>query len=242
MKEGLKVLVVDDERPMVRTFCDILRAKGHEAVSVHGGVEAVARAVEGDLDCVLMDIRMPGMDGLQALARIRKVAPGLPVVLMSASLDEQQLHQARRQGVQAVLSKPVEVGAVLAILDLLRQERAVLVVDDDPLFCTTLGDILRARGFRVSMETDPTEVFGHLEPGIHQVVLLDLNLGGFSGLDLLRQIHSRFPQKPVVLVTGCREEMDETIARGLRDGARACLSKPLDMAELFDLIEDLGGA
>jgi two-component system response regulator HydG len=67
MSEMPKVLVVDDDRRMVRTICDILKLKGYEVESAYSGEEAVGKVKLGGLDCVLMDIKMPGVDGVESL-------------------------------------------------------------------------------------------------------------------------------------------------------------------------------
>lgn len=116
MKKGLKILVADDDARMVRTLCDILTARGYEPIAAHSGEEVVAK-VRGRLpDCVLMDLKMPGLDGLETLARIRAGSPNLPVVLMSALATERQAAEAQRLGAYAVLTKPVEVSQLLSFL------------------------------------------------------------------------------------------------------------------------------
>ncbi len=150
MSEQVKVLVVDDDRLMVKTICDILRVKGFEPVPAYSGEEAVERLRADDPDCVLMDLKMPGIDGIAALQAIKKTAPELPVLLMSAYATDEQAEEARRHGAYAVLAKPIEVEAVLSFLSLFRKEESVLAVEDNPLFCKTLKDIL-SRGYRVEV-------------------------------------------------------------------------------------------
>ncbi|OHB25144.1 MAG: hypothetical protein A2X84_09085 [Desulfuromonadaceae bacterium GWC2_58_13] len=122
MNVKLQVLVVDDDQLMVKTLCDILRLKGHDPIAAHSGEEAVAQVRTGCPDCVLMDIKMQGMDGVEALKRIRKSVPGLPVVLMSAFVTEERMTEAKGHGVHALLTKPVEVPRILAFLDRLKEE------------------------------------------------------------------------------------------------------------------------
>jgi len=70
-------------------------------------------------------------------------------------------------------------------------------------------------------------------------VVLDLKLGNANGLDVLRDIRRRYPSKPVVLVTGYREEMADSIEKGLQIGAYTCLYKPLETEELIGIIEEI---
>jgi len=239
MKEKFKILVVDDDRRMVKTICDILRVKGYDAAEAYSGEEAVAKARGDDPDCVLMDIKMPGMNGVEALKTIKGEAPDLQVVLMSAYASDDQAREAKRLGATAVLTKPIDFQQVLSFLSLLRREESILVVDDDPAFSGTLKEILQARGYRVETEVDPEKVPGHVERDDQLVVILDLELGTAGGLEVLKAIRARDPAKPVVLVTAYRDEMTASIARGLQVGAYACLYKPLAMDELLGVVADI---
>lgn len=237
--ERVKVLVVDDDRRMVKTVCDILKVKGYEPVEAHSGEEAVEKVKSDCPDCVLMDVRMPGTNGVEALKLIRGVAPDLPVVLMSAYATEDVEAEAKRQGAYGVLTKPLDLQQVLSFLSLLRKEESILIVDDDPGFCRTIADILRERGYRVETEADAGNVLGRMERNYKLAVVLDLKLGHEEGLDVLKQIRANYPSKPVILVTGYGDEMAESIKKGLQIGAHACLYKPFEAEMLIKTIREI---
>jgi two-component system response regulator HydG len=239
MEETVKVLVVDDDCRMVKTICDILKAKGFAAVPAFSGEEAV-EIVRGERpDCVLMDVKMPGIDGVEALRMMKEMAPDLPVVLMSAYSTGDQAEEAKRRGAYSVLTKPIDIQQLLSFLFLLRKEQSILVVDDDPEFCRTLKDVLQSRNYQVETEDDPEKVLGRLELGYELAVVLDLKPGNADGLDVLRDIRRCYPAKPVILVTGYREEMADSIEKGLLIGAYTCLYKPLATEELIGIIEEI---
>lgn len=235
----MKILVVDDDRRIVKTTCDILRIKGHEAVAAHSGEDGVNQVKADPPDCVLMDIKMQGITGVEALRQMHVLAPDLPVVLVSAYATEAIMQEAGRAGAYAVLSKPLNFEMVLSFLSLLRKEESILVVDDDPDFCKTLQDILTLRGYRVETESEPQRVMEHLESNYKLAVVLDLKLGASDGVDVLKDIRARYPGKPVVLVTGHRNEMSESIGSAYRVGAYTCLYKPFEMDELLKVIEEI---
>ncbi len=239
MGEKTKVLVVDDDRRMVKTVCDILKVKGYEVAEAYTGEEAVQKVKSDPPDCVLMDIKMPGINGVEALKMIKAVASGLPVILMSAYATEEQAMEANAQGAYAVLNKPVDIQIVLSFLSLLRKEDSILIVDDDPIFCKTLKDILQSRGFRVEAEVDPKKALGHMENEYKLAMVLDLKLGGKDGLDVLREIRGKYPTKPVVLVTGYRDEMSSSIEKGLKIGAYTCLYKPFEAEALISSLAEI---
>ncbi len=240
MQDGkTKVLVVDDDRRMVKTLCDIMKVKGYEALDAFTGEEAVEKVKYDRPDCVLMDIKMPGINGVETLKAIRQLSPSLPVVMMSAYSTEELESEARQNGAYAVLTKPVDVQMILAFLSLLRKEDSILVVDDDLNFCTTIRDILESRGYRVETEVSPEKVLGHMEQNYKLVVVLDLKLGNTDGLDVMKAIRAKYPSKPVVLVTAYRDEMAVSIEKAFRLGAYTCLYKPFEAEDLIRHIEEI---
>jgi len=240
MEEIIKVVVVDDDRRMVKTICDILRIKGFEATAAYTGEEAVECVKSGKPDCVLMDIKMPGSDGIETLEKIKALVPDLPVIIMSAYATEEQVAEVKKQGAYSLLNKPVDIQMILSFLSLLRKEQTVLIVDDDPNFCRTLKDILQSRGYGVDTETDPAKVLGRMEQDYKLAVVLDLKLGNADGLDVLSAVRARYPTKPVVLVTGHRENMKDSISKGLDIGAYTYLYKPFAGDEIIRVIKEIG--
>lgn len=236
----MKILVVDDDRRIVKTTCDILKIKGYEPIAAYSGEEAVEKVRSDPPDCVLMDIKMTGINGVEALKQMQEIVPALPVVLVSAYATNDLMEEAKRAGAYAILSKPLNFPIILSFLSLLRQEESILIVDDDPNFCKTLKDILTMRGIKVETESEPQKVLGHLENNYKlAIVLLDLNLGAVNGVDLLKEVRAKYPAKPVVLVTGYREKMANSIEKARIIGAYTCLYKPLEMDDLFQLIEEI---
>ncbi len=235
----MKILIVDDDRRIVKTTCDILKIKGYEVVVAYSGEEGVEKARSHAPDCVLMDIKMPGISGVEALKQMKQFAPALPVILISAYAGEEIMEGAKRAGAHAVLSKPINFEMILSFLSLLSREEGIMIVDDDSSFLKTLGEVLILRGYRVKTVSEPGDVMGKLEEDYNLVVLLDLKLGSVSGVDVLKKIRARHPTKPVIMVTAYRQEMQETIEQGLRIGAYTCLYKPFEIDALIGLIEEI---
>jgi CheY-like chemotaxis protein len=98
------VLLVDDEPGMLETLGEILTSAGYDVTAVGDGDTALAEIRTGNYDLVLMDIRMPGRDGVSVL--IDSGAPPPPVILMTAYALEERLRVARTARVHAVLHKP----------------------------------------------------------------------------------------------------------------------------------------
>jgi two-component system, NtrC family, response regulator HydG len=244
MNEQTQILIVDDDGRMAQTLVDILRIKGYAAETAHSGPEALENVQARAFDCVLTDLKMPGMNGLELHKALRALQPALPVVLMTAYATDELISAGREQGVIATLSKPLDLNALLGFFSSLRDEQTVVIVDDDPRFCQTLGAILRARGYHTLTVTDPRLWPG--PPGGRtandapiQVVLLDLKLNETNGLDVLKGIRAQCPNLPVVLVTAYREEMAAVMKAAQPFNVYAYLYKPFEIEALLQILAEV---
>ncbi|MGB8649644.1 MAG: response regulator [Mycobacteriales bacterium] len=105
-QQDVRVLVVDDTEHVRRVVGDMLRLDGFDVVgTADSGERALELAVETDPHVVVMDLRMPGMDGLEATRRLRELRPGQPVVLYTAYVDGEIERQAREAGAALCLGK-----------------------------------------------------------------------------------------------------------------------------------------
>jgi CheY-like chemotaxis protein len=114
----LRVLVADDHAPNCAVLVDFLRPLGFEVLTAADGAEALEIACRDRPDLVLMDVRMPRLDGLEATKAIRKAYPENPpcIIAVSASTNEGQQQAALASGCAAFLSKPFYEDALLTLL------------------------------------------------------------------------------------------------------------------------------
>ena len=108
-----RALVVDDDRMLAQTLAEILELSGWSVTQANSGTEAVNAAARQAFDVVLMDVKMPGMDGVDAFKAMKATHPEIRVILMTAYASEDRLGEAHRAGVMRVLSKPVDVQKLL---------------------------------------------------------------------------------------------------------------------------------
>ena len=102
-----RVLVVDDEDVVCRSYERVLTQAGFEVGKAHSGPEALAEVRAGDYDVMLADLKMPGMDGLQVVEKLRGTHPQMPVVVITGYPSQDTLQAAARLGVTDYLTKPV---------------------------------------------------------------------------------------------------------------------------------------
>jgi two-component system NtrC family response regulator/two-component system nitrogen regulation response regulator GlnG len=109
-----RVLVVDDEPDMARGLRRILRAKGYEVDVAYSGEQAVERVRQCAPEGILMDLKMSGIDGLEAYRRIRSICPTVFVIFMTA--HSSMVEEARTEGAVDVLTKPLDPEATCDLI------------------------------------------------------------------------------------------------------------------------------
>lgn len=114
--EMSRILVVDDEKDVVDFLSDELQAAGYTTGAAANGVEAVLTVLDGGWEAVVMDIRMPKLDGVNALRIIRRAAPSLPVIMFTGQAGQGDILESTRLGAFACLLKPVTIDKLLAAL------------------------------------------------------------------------------------------------------------------------------
>jgi two-component system response regulator AtoC len=111
-----RILVVDDEPDVVEHLIDELTYAGWQAEGAFDGVEAVIKVVDGKWDAVLMDLRMPKLDGVNALRIMRRVAPQLPIITFTGQAGQGDMHESARLGAVTCLLKPVNLDKLFQLL------------------------------------------------------------------------------------------------------------------------------
>ena len=115
-EKGVSILIVDDEEGMRETLVDILEDL-YQVEEASNGQEALCKVGERCYTLVLMDIKMPVMDGVEALERIKSSHPELPVIMMTAYADSSAVERAPQGGAEAVVFKPLDMPKVLSLIE-----------------------------------------------------------------------------------------------------------------------------
>jgi len=229
------VLVVDDERNMRSTLAEILEAEGYDVETADSGEQAVERCDERTFDVVLMDVRMPGINGVEAFRRIREHNASARVVLMSAFTVDDLRRVALEEGAAALLPKPLDIDTVIRLIDH-DQDTTVLVVGDDNEADDAIGSTLQRQGCRVHRCSN---VLQALELGgqIHfDVVFIEAQLPSMSGLEFYTMFRKVTPSVIAVMVSDGSLEDDALADEAVRNSAYTIVHKPVDVDALIGLL------
>jgi CheY-like chemotaxis protein len=237
--EGAAILVVDDDVDTTRNLSDILGDLGYRVTTAHDGPTALKLLERQPFDVALLDLKMPGMDGLTLYREIKERRADTVAIIVTAYAGGGTADEALAAGAWHVLAKPIDFPKLLGLVNEAVSQPLVLVVDDDPDLCQNLWDLLRERGYRVGLAHNEGEAAKRLTDRTFNVVLIDLKLPETDGGRVFQLVRKNNPKARTVLITGHRGEMDQLVERVLIEGADAVCYKPFDMPKLLGTLQGL---
>lgn len=235
-----RVLVVDDEAGVRLTLSANLELEGFEVTEADSAEDALRVLSENHFDVVLSDIRMPGQSGVELCRHLGTAHPDLPVVLMTAFTNEEQLASAKASGVFTILSKPFDISRVVKVLSSAVRAPVVLVVDDQEEEAHSLAALLRDFGVRAEAVFTGEDAVTAIQDREIDVCITDLVMPGLDGLEVFRRIRALRPDVGVVVFTG--HHVPDMLHEAADAGAVQCLHKPLDPELLAHTIVKIRGA
>jgi DNA-binding NtrC family response regulator len=248
----IRVLLVDDEEEFLASVTKPLGRRGFEITTAPDGSRALELIGTRKFDVVVLDVKMPGLSGDQVFREIKKLRPGLPVIMLTGHGTIQQAFQTSKEGVFEYLAKPCDVEALTEVLRrathdirsrgaddpaLSESERVrVMLVDDEEDLLESLSKALVRRGMLVETAPDGEKALGKAEGNVFDVVVLDMKMPGMGGMATLLRFKENYPLTEVILLTG--HPSSPQAVEAMRRGAFDFLMKPVDIAELVRCIHE----
>lgn len=229
-----RVLIVDDDNDHAESLADMIELRGHSTAIANSGEAAIEQFRSGDFAFVLLDVRLPGINGVDTFLELKRMRPDVQVMMMTGFSVEQLISQAIAGGALGVLHKPFAAAEILELLSRVKQRGRVLVADGDADFVESIVPILETAGYRVEVATTGADALEKLSREHADCLLLNLRLPVVSGTELYAQLVDRGRRVPTVLMAGGPENAEQD-AR-LRAEACGMLFKPFDPNALLAAI------
>lgn len=240
-----RILLVDDNEEFLDSTKDVLDDEGYDIVTATSGEEGIELAGAQTFDVILMDIKMPGMNGVESFIEMKRRNPRVKVIMVTAYSVEDLIRQAVDEGVFAVLNKPLDMDRLFRTIEEAKRDGnggLVLAVDDDKEICNNFADILSERGYEITAAYDGEDAVTKAKMNIFDILLLDMNLPLLNGLEVYRSIKSIQPNIVTIIVSGYAQEMDSLIMQAMKENAHTFLRKPVDMGRMLSLVEGICSA
>jgi DNA-binding NtrC family response regulator len=122
-----KVLLVDDEAEFLDTLAERMRNRGMQVTTSMSAVDAVHKTVADDFDAVILDLQMPGVDGIQALKALKQRKPDLQVIFLTGHATVQKSVEAMKLGAMDLLEKPADINELTDKILKARVQKMILV-------------------------------------------------------------------------------------------------------------------
>lgn len=263
----MRIMIVDDNASMRKVLAALFSGAGHEVVGAFpdgNGIEELIGQTTPEVIC--LDYHLPGRDGLAILRAIQKAAPGVDVILMTASSDAGVEAQAADAGAAGFIRKPFGQVQIIEEINAVGETRRVarksastpfgqpapgypkrgsrgtaVIADDNGSVRLVLKGLLEATGLQVVQAvangSEAVQAALNHKP---RVLCLDVNMPVMGGIDALPKIMEASPDTKVVMVTGEADKNMVSQAAGL--GAVGYIVKPLRPAYVENFIQKLLGA
>jgi DNA-binding NtrC family response regulator len=235
------ILIVDDDVDICWNLSDILTDLGYRVDTAPNGEAALELVRKKPYDVALLDLKMPGMDGLTLYREIKRLRAGTVAIIVTAYASSTTAEQAMAAGAWQVLPKPVDFPKLLRLVEEALGQPLVMVVDDDHALCTNLWDVLRERGYRACMAHDEYGAVERIKERSYRVVLIDMKLSMGEGRRVFEAVRQADPKARTILITGFRSETEPLVEKLLAEGADAVCYKPFDMPQLLAALKRLTG-
>lgn len=241
-----RILLVDDNEAFLDSTKDVLEEEGYQISVASSGEEAVRKFGNSHFDVVVMDIRMPGLNGVEAFSIMKKFDPQVRVIICTAYIVENLIREALKEGAYSVLNKPFAMDLLIREIENARQPSRcghILVADRDEELCARLQEVLAQKSHHVIVAHNGKEALAKAQEHSFNVLLLDLNLPDMNCLDLCTRVKRLQPNLFATIITGLSDEFDSDTQTKMRTlGGITSLTKPLNIDQLLELLESICSA
>ncbi|MBT6230402.1 MAG: response regulator [Candidatus Scalindua sp.] len=233
-----KVLVVDDNIDFCENIIQILESNGYEAIGVHDGFKALETVENNGIDLVLMDVRMPTMDGVETFKKLKVISPEIPVIMITAHTENGRIREALRNGASGAFEKPLDIERLkCSMKKAIPNGAKIMIVDGNKKSSAGMMDLLSENKYQGIAVFDGNAAIQKAREISFDIIIMDMKLPDMNFLEVYNTICDIRPKAIVIIIMENREKMG-AVEQSLQDNVYVCLEKPLDMDHLLRVIQD----
>jgi FixJ family two-component response regulator len=239
------ISVVDDDESIRRTTTLLIGSFGFRAAAFESADAFLRSGQLHDTACLIVDVQMPGMTGLQLQSQLAAQGCGIPVIFITAYDNKESLRRAMQAGAVAFLGKPFSDEQLIeSIRSALRGKSKVArnlisVVDDDESIRRTTTRLIESFDFRTAAFESAESFLNSDRLHDTSCLIVDVRMPGTNGLQLQSQLAAAGYRIPIIFITASDDK--ESRRRAMQAGAVAFLGKPFTDAQLLQIIHSALG-
>ena len=234
------ISVIDDDESVRRTTALLIESFGLRAAAFESAEGFLKSGQLHDTACLIVDVQMPGTNGLQLQSHLAAEGCGIPIIFITAYDDRESRGRAMRAGAVAFLSKPFGDEQLLqTIRSALRGEFGVAknlisIIDDDESVRRTTALLIESLGFRAAAFESAEKFLSSDHLNDASCLIVDVRMPGMNGLQLQSQLAATGSRIPIIFITAYDDKASRQ--RAMQAGAAAFLGKPFTDEELLQWI------
>jgi FixJ family two-component response regulator len=234
------ISVVDDDESIRRTTTFLIESFGFRAAAFDSADNFLKSSQLHDTSCLLVDVQMSGMNGLQLQRELAAAGCGVPIIFITAFDNKDARQQAMQAGAVAFLSKPFNDEELLQIVRLaLRGEgeatkNLISVIDDDESIRRTTTLLIESFGFRASAFPSAESFLKSGQLHDTSCLILDVRMPDMNGLELQSELAAAGCGIPIIFITAYDDK--DSRGRAMQAGAVAFLDKPFSDERLLQTV------
>jgi len=240
------ISIVDDDEYIHGTATRLIESSGFRVAAFESADAFLRSGQMHDTACLIVDVQMPDMNGLQLQSQLAAEGCGIPIIFITDYDDKESHRRAIQAGAVAFLSKPFSDEQLLQTIRAALQEEFIAaknlisIVDDDESIRRTTTRLIESFGFQATAFESAERFLGSGQLRDTACLIVDVQMPGMNGLQLQSQLAAVGCRIPIVFITAYDDK--ESYRRAMQAGAIAFLGKPFGDEQLLQTIHSaLGG-
>lgn len=235
----MRILVVDDDRDFTESIGELIELEGHQPILAYNGIEALKIFKQNNIDIILLDFRMPGLNGIETLSEIRKLNLSVPVVIMTAYASTKLTKDAIKHGAIEVINKPFDINKLMKVISSIKQVYNILLLDDDKDYADSLSIALLDEGYKTYVAYDAEQAMNYISDNDIQLQILDIRINGETGIDVWLSMRKKHFDIPTIFISGYTKQFFDQINEISQISQIEVMEKPFAPHELLNKIKEL---
>ena len=234
------ISVVDDDESTRKSTTLLIESFGFQAAGFESAESLLKSGQLGETLCLIIDVRMPGMNGLQLQSHLASAGRKIPIIFITAYEDRESRQRAMQAGAVAFLAKPFADELLLQTLrsalpeQLKAKANLISLVDDDESIRRTMTLLIQSFGFQAAVFDSAESLLKSGQLHETSCLIVDVQMPGMNGLQLQCHLASSGYKIPIVFITAYDNK--ESRQQAMQAGAVAFLSKPFNDELLLETI------